>query len=484
MLRPLLAFLFAFLNAIPVYAQPADLQSVLQENRPAIERASRKTLQPVLVALIESGVEGVQPFLENWRQKNVWQRRSDGLVFLVKNVKATPVELLDLVTGLKVGEAEKVELKNLKPNSGVRSIIASALVRFQLVDPDPVKRQRALDAISRSPDASHLAVLRETATVEEVASVRARSERLERLLTIRFDDDESARIAAIRDFAGDTDVEVRAVLNPVLAVKREVSTSLPGDANIAKRLVVGDDIAIEEAYDMLVDADLAPQRVSRKERDAALVENIRDGKVGGFPVASLDSEAVRDLAFEGLINAGTVSPMATGETIAASVGTHVFYERYLEPSRDVTDAALETLNAINASVSVYKVADLTLDGLSLASIYFLAAIGLAITFGVMGVINMAHGEFIMIGAYTGYVVQQFIPDHTLSIIIAFPLAFGVAFLAGVVMERMVIRHLMHRPLETLLATFGISIALQQLTKTSSAHRPVRLPHPTGWPGPG
>jgi urea transport system permease protein len=67
--------------------------------------------------------------------------------------------------------------------------------------------------------------------------------------------------------------------------------------------------------------------------------------------------------------------------------------------------------------------DLALDGLSLASIYFLAAIGLAITFGVMGVINMAHGEFIMIGAYTGYVVQQFIPDYTMSIIVALPLAF-------------------------------------------------------------
>jgi hypothetical protein len=74
--------------------------------------------------------------------------------------------------------------------------------------------------------------------------------------------------------------------------------------------------------------------------------------------------------------------------------------------------------------------DLALDGLSLASIYFLAAIGLAITFGVMGVINMAHGEFIMMGAYTGYVVQLFVPDYTLSILIALPLAFAVTFGRG------------------------------------------------------
>ena len=120
-----------------------------------------------------------------------------------------------------------------------------------------------------------------------------------------------------------------------------------------------------------------------------------------------------------------------------------------------------------------------LDALSLASIYFLAAIGLAITFGVMRVINMAHGEFIMMGAYTGYVVQQFIPDYTVSIIIALPLAFALTFGAGVAMERLVIRHLYHRPLETLLATFGISIALQQLAKNifGTQARPLTSP---GW----
>jgi hypothetical protein len=121
--------------------------------------------------------------------------------------------------------------------------------------------------------------------------------------------------------------------------------------------------------------------------------------------------------------------------------------------------------------------DLSLDALSLASIYFLAAIGLAITFGVMGVINMAHGEFIMMGAYTGYVVQLFIPDYTLSILIALPLAFAVTFGAGVAMERLVIRWLYHRPLETLLATFGISIALQQLAKNifGTQARPLTSP---------
>ena len=89
-----------------------------------------------------------------------------------------------------------------------------------------------------------------------------------------------------------------------------------------------------------------------------------------------------------------------------------------DPIREITDATRRALKAMALREGVQQAADLTLDALSLASIYFLAAIGLAITFGVMGVINMAHGEFIMMGAYTGYVVQTLIADRTLSLVVA------------------------------------------------------------------
>jgi urea transport system permease protein len=105
-------------------------------------------------------------------------------------------------------------------------------------------------------------------------------------------------------------------------------------------------------------------------------------------------------------------------------------------------------------------------GLSLGSVLLLAAIGLAITFGVMGVINMAHGEFIMLGAYTTFVIQQWIPATSVwSLLISIPAAFLVSGFAGIILERLVIRHLYGRPLETLLATFGVSLILQQLVRT-------------------
>jgi urea transport system permease protein len=252
---------------------------------------------------------------------------------------------------------------------------------------------------------------------------------------------------------------------------------VPNGANIARILTPGPDLTEDDAYARLVAADLAAAPVSDADIRAALIANIDAGMVGGVAVADLGSQQTRLVAYDALAAAGAVQPRVRDTDRTTALKKHVFFERYTEPEAAITDAAYAAMITIQTRVSLSQTADLTLDALSLASIYFLAAIGLAITFGVMGVINMAHGEFIMMGAYTGYVVQLFVPDYTISILIALPLAFAITFGAGVTMERLVIRHLYHRPLETLLATFGISIALQQLAKNifGTQARPLTSP---------
>ena len=141
-------------------------------------------------------------------------------------------------------------------------------------------------------------------------------------------------------------------------------------------------------------------------------------------------------------------------------------------------AADEALKKIESLLSLNSVAENLYFGLALGAVLLLAAIGLAITFGVMGVINMAHGEMIMLGAYTTYVVQQLMPDHIgMSLAVAVPAAFLVSGFVGVLIERGVIRHLYGRPLETLLATFGISLVLQQAVRSvfSPLNREVATP---------
>jgi urea transport system permease protein len=139
-------------------------------------------------------------------------------------------------------------------------------------------------------------------------------------------------------------------------------------------------------------------------------------------------------------------------------------------SGKVAAAAATALRSIDRQLALWSAVQSVYYGLSLGSVLLLAAIGLAITFGVMGVINMAHGEMVMLGAYTTFVVQDLIRNEApwlfdYSLLIAVPLAFLVAGAAGVAIERSIIRFLYGRPLETLLATFGLSLVLQQAVRS-------------------
>ena len=137
----------------------------------------------------------------------------------------------------------------------------------------------------------------------------------------------------------------------------------------------------------------------------------------------------------------------------------------------VKKAAADAIASIQSSLAIWTAVQNTWYGLSLGSVLLLAAIGLAITFGVMGVINMAHGEMVMLGAYTTYVVQEVIRAHNpalfdYSLAFAIPLAFLFAGFVGILIERGVIRFLYGRPLETLLATWGLSLIIQQAVRTA------------------
>jgi urea transport system permease protein len=139
-------------------------------------------------------------------------------------------------------------------------------------------------------------------------------------------------------------------------------------------------------------------------------------------------------------------------------------------SGPVGDAAAAAVVSIDRILQIWSLGESVYYGISLGSVLLLAAAGLAITFGVMGVINMAHGEMVMIGAYVTFVVQQlmhaYLPSlYSISLLIAVPMAFLVSGAVGVAVERSLIRWLYGRPLETLLATWGLSLVLQQIVRS-------------------
>ena len=162
-------------------------------------------------------------------------------------------------------------------------------------------------------------------------------------------------------------------------------------------------------------------------------------------------------------------------------------ETYAEPDAEIRVEAEKSLHAVQSRLSTGELIGRVFTGISLGSILLLAALGLAITYGLMGVINMAHGELIMIGAYTTYLVQNFFRAQLPTwfdgyLIAAVPASFAVAAIVGMVLERSVIRFLYGRPLETLLATWGISLILIQTVRTLFGAQNVQVENPSWMSG--
>jgi urea transport system permease protein len=183
-------------------------------------------------------------------------------------------------------------------------------------------------------------------------------------------------------------------------------------------------------------------------------------------------EQARAAALLASPDAAEADKLAAIATIRARGGLEA--SSLLESLKDqppaVAAAAADAITAMARVQQLWGVLQSIFYGLSLGSVLLLAAAGLAITFGVMGVINMAHGEMVMLGAYTTFVVQEAIRASApslfgASLFIAVPLAFLVSGAVGILIERCMIRFLYGRPLETLLATWGLSLALQQAVRS-------------------
>jgi urea transport system permease protein len=227
---------------------------------------------------------------------------------------------------------------------------------------------------------------------------------------------------------------------------------------------------------MLRSLDADSISILRTHEQTETDASVRKAILTGLAIADLDNDdpTVRLAAVKTL--EGSLNPEAYNRLSALVARSDD--GRYAETDERVRAAARATLAGIESWRSFYASLETLFFGLSLGSVLVLAAIGLAITFGVMGVINMAHGELMMLGAYTTYVVQLLMPQYIdASVLVAIPLAFLVAGGVGILIERGIVRFLYGRPLETLLATFGVSLVLQQVVRDifTANNRPVETP---------
>jgi urea transport system permease protein len=309
---------------------------------------------------------------------------------------------------------------------------------------------------------------------------------LEDRLYVRNDDQQVVIVES-----GDTALEVFALVDPLTL---DPAGTLPQDeltkirTNNRLRSVVRTSIARFALGHPSARVRRDAVREMTRSLDAGTIELIRQ-QAEVETDARVTYEIETALALAALDGDDPPARLAAVETLADRLGLDVrnrlarLTERdengaFLEPDDALRAAAVAAVRGIEGTRRMYAGVETLFFGLSLGSVLVLSAIGLAITFGVMGVINMAHGELMMLGAYTTYVVQLAMPNHVeLSILVAIPAAFLVAAVAGVILERSVIRFLYGRPLETLLATFGVSLILQQLVRSvfSANNRSVITP---------
>lgn len=281
------------------------------------------------------------------------------------------------------------------------------------------------------------------------------------------------------DFA-DTDSGLRR------AMKEVSDLAALADPDPAKRIRAIQDSSIGQKVEKLPSLEALKSMEKNPEALRALVEAIAIIKLKS-PTREERIAACNDLA--------KLKPLSARDIIKS-----VLTEAEAAKDRELVAAASNALAAIDSHISTINAFGTAFRGLSLGSVLLVVAIGLAITFGLMGIINMAHGELIAIGAYTTYVIQnlfgaglnlspfgkslsipglQLASGADLYFMVALPASFLVAALVGLALERSVIRYLYRRPLESLLATWGISLVLQQMMKFIFGANNVQVTSP-GW----
>jgi urea transport system permease protein len=260
--------------------------------------------------------------------------------------------------------------------------------------------------------------------------------------------------------------EIRRVAEPVLAQLRL------GSADAGERLAAAEELSKA--------GDAAATALLHKALDREKDPKVRDALT--LAVARVDLASPSADARVGALQ--VIKKLGNDEFLSAvqRLTSKSDQGQFVEPDPRVRAAAQEVVGSILGQQRLVSVVGSLVHGLSLASVLLFAALGLAVTFGLLGVINMAHGEMLMLGAYSTYAVQTFFQAHLpgafrFYLVAAVPVAFLVTMLVGMLLERTVIKHLYGRPLETLLATWGISLGLIQTVRLVFGAQNVAVANP-------
>lgn len=357
MFKAIQLFLVSVCLIVSFLATGLRAEDVTPEMINELSKGSYDQTEKTINKLAATGDTAIVPALEALSEGDLYARKSDGQVYIVKKA-GKDYKLTDPLSGDVVGEEAKRNFEKIKVKNSLRRLIRSVVGSLTLQSKDAATRLAAAQTIIKTPD--------------------------------------------------------------------------------------------EEAIDAL-------NAAIEKEQDSGVLAAMEQARAASIIISSRPPE-------EKVEAITRIKNMGGRDALSLLLGFQNQADESLKPQIQ------SAIDSINDELALWDAAQNVWYGISLGSVLLLAAIGLAITFGVMGIINMAHGEMVMLGAYSTYVVQEIIRNSApelfdWSLAIALPIAFVVSGAVGLVLERLVIRHLYGRPLETLLATWGISLILQQAVRT-------------------
>ena len=211
-----------------------ELEKFINNKTEFFQKSSAKTIGPIIEELRHIESESTEKFLLNWKDKALWFRKVDGLIVQATTSDKKTYDLVTVITKQSLGTFSKKEIKQIKPNSGVRALISSALINFQLLNNDPLVRLKTVENLARNPKEEFREILSDAITKETNADLKNRMIRLEKILTAKFEKDLSERKKVISSLGNDLGIDVRGVLNQIIATSVDVGKTIPSEKNIAR----------------------------------------------------------------------------------------------------------------------------------------------------------------------------------------------------------------------------------------------------------
>ena len=338
------AFILIFNLSSINSSQAKELDKVLSENFKLIIKSSSKTIEPVIDKLLKTESPKLEEFLQIWKEKKLYFVKKTKKIVIIKQKISEDFETIQFSNDRNLGFYKKKDIKQIKPNSGVRSKISDALIGFQLQNKSVKIRSKSLETLSRKFNPKYLTPLKKAMEKENDPSLKKRMSELLVFGTLKYSKNEKEKIKSLKTLSGNLSIEARGAIASLLKSSVYVGATKPNSSNLARVIIPEQtyknqdgsgtkpffyfdkkpEISKQEAIQLLIKFKFLKDYISTSQRDNILKKNIVKGKIVDIPVERLNTEHERNKVYNLLVELNKALPLKSEEEIDKIIAKHFF----------------------------------------------------------------------------------------------------------------------------------------------------------------